>query len=197
MPFPMGMGGIRWSQIIDLDQCGVFFLESADRPGGKAFVGVRLRDFGPYNKGEKSNLMLAICGEDGNDGQPSCRWRMVWNDGGTTIEKMLEFLQEILDELGHANENGFHVFTMDNLNSHRNEAVVALIHLYRHRIVYRAPFWAVDAPIEYVFHTLQSLLRAQLHTIMNIPDLNEAINQSIQGMIDFGSYFNHVGLNLV
>ena len=141
--------------------------------------------------------MLAICGEDGNDGQPSRRWRTVWNDGGTTIDKMLEFLQEVLDEVGHANENGVHVFTMDNLNSHRNEAVVALIHLYGHGIVYRAPYWAVDAPIEYVFHTLQSLLRARLHTIRDIPDLNEAINQSIQSMIDFGTYFNHVGLNLI
>ena len=131
----MGMGGIRQSQIIDLDQCGVF-LETADRPGGKAFVGVRVCDFGPYGKEEKSNLMLAICGEEGNAGNPLRRWRTVWNDGGTTIDKILEFLQEILDELGHANENGFHVFTMDNLNTHRNEAVVALIHLYGHGIVY-------------------------------------------------------------
>ena len=60
---------------------------------------------------------------------------------------MLEFIQSILNEIGHATANDFYVFTMDNLNSHKNMAVVALIHVYGHGVVYRAPYWPVDGAI--------------------------------------------------
>ena len=195
LAYPMGMGGICRQNIIDLDECGVF-LETADRPHGKAYVGVHVRDFGPYVKGEKWNLQMAICGEDGGPAEPARRWASTWMEGGTTIERMVDFIQMILNDIGHATADNFYVFTMDNLSSHKNMTVVALIHLHGHGVIYHAPYWAVDAPIEYVFNTLQGLLRNRLHSIHSPNDLRAAIYQSIQTMVNFGGYFTNVGFNL-
>ena len=82
---------------------------------------------------------------------------------------------------------------MDNLNSHKNIAVIALIHLYGHGVVFRAPYWAVDAPIEYIFNTIQSLIRARLYEIKNGNELVLAIYQSIQSIENFSNYFINVG----
>jgi transposase len=99
----------------------------------------------------------------------------------------------VLEDIGPAVPDNFYVFTMDNLNAHKNEAVIALIHAYGHGVVYRAPYWAVDAAIEYVFNTLQALLRAKLYRIKNMNDLIAAVYESIQSMIDFSNYFRNVG----
>ena len=138
-------------------------------------------------------MNLAICGEDGDDENPSRRWSHTWVDGGTTVARMLAFVQQILDDIGPANHGNFFVFTMDNLNAHKNQAVVALIHAYGHGVVYRAPYWAVDAAIEFVFNSLQAYLRAELHQIRNGNDLLAVLHESIQTMVDFSNYFRNVG----
>ena len=193
-PFPLGMGGIHRSRIIDLDECGIF-LETANRKFGKAYSGLRVRDEGPYSKTEKWNLLLAICGEDSVDGVDARRWADLWLVGGTTINKMLEFIHSILNDIGPATPENFYVFTMDNLNSHKNIAVIALIHVYGHGVVYRAPYWAVDGSIEFVFNTIQTLVRSRLYEIYSGDDLIQVIYQSIQSIDSFSAYFIHVGFN--
>jgi hypothetical protein len=133
--------------------------------------------------------MMAISGENGTIVNPSQRWAMLWEDGGTTVYRILEFVQGILNNIGHADGNEFFVLTMDNLNSYKNVAVVALIHLYGHGVMYHAPYWSVDGSIEYVFNTLQILLKAHLHQMRSNHDLRQAIIESIQGMIDFAGYY--------
>ena len=192
VPFPIGIADIRQCRIIDLDECGLY-VASANRNGGKAYVGIRVRDAGPYSNADKWTLLMAVCGEDGTVDQPSRRWAHTWCDGGTTIARMLEFVREILESVGQATHENFYVFTMDNLNSHRNVGVIALIHSFGHGVVFRSPYWNVDGSIEYVFNTLQCLLRGQLHDVRNEQDLLEAIYKSIQSMIDFSGYFRHVG----
>ena len=54
---------------------------------------------------------------------------------------------------------------MDNLNSHINGAVVGLIHLYGHGVVFRAPYWPVDGAIEFIFNTIQSLMRGRAYEL--------------------------------
>ena len=68
-----------------------------------------------------------------------------------------------------------------------------MIYLYGHGVVFRAPYWAVDGPIEYVFNTVQTLIRSSLYNIRNGNDLIHSIYTSIQSMHDFGTYFTHVG----
>ena len=85
---------------------------------------------------------------------------------------------------------------MDNLNAHRNIAVIALIHLFGHGVVFRAPYWPVDGPIEFIFNTIQTLIRARLYEIRTNQDLIGAIYESIQGIRSFENYFINCGFVL-
>ncbi len=189
MPYPLGIAGIRRRNIIDMDECGVYF-KDADRRGGKAYVGVRVREPGPYGREhEKTNLLLAISGEPGVEGQPAWRWAETWSEGGTTIVRVHDFIQGILNDIGMGTPDNWYVFTMDNLNSHHNAAVVALIQAHGHGVVYRAPYYAVDGAIEFFFNTLQTMLRSDLHEIRNGNLLVQKIYQSIQSVQLFKNYF--------
>ena len=193
-PYPLGIADIGRSQIIDLDECGVFMETHANRQHGKSFIGLRVREEGAYGKSEKWNILLAVCGENESaNGQAARRWADVWLDGGTTVDKMLDFIQVILQDIGVATENNFYVFTMDNLNSHKNVGVIALIHLYGHGVVYRAPYWPVDGAIEFIFNTLQTLMRSQSYLITTDNDLIAAIYECIQTIHSFSAYFENVG----
>ena len=127
MAFPLGIADISREFIIDLDECGVFIKTTGNRNHGKAYTGYRVREEGAYGKSEKWNLLLAVCGEDGMNGGASRRWTDIWLEGGTTVNKMLGFVNLILQDIGPAVGNRFYVFTMDNLNSHKNVAVIALL----------------------------------------------------------------------
>jgi len=59
---------------------------------------------------------------------------------------------------------------MDNLISHHNQQMSAIIIAGGHHIVFRAPYYSVDGPIEYVFNTIQGVLRKEIdHAIVFIP----------------------------
>lgn len=192
LPYPLGIANHSASLIIDLDECGIF-LESTDRQHGKAYSGVRVEAPGPYSKTDKWNMAMAICGENGGPGRPSRRWNRMWLDGGTTTERVVNFVHDILQDIGPARPGNFFIFTWDNLNSHKSEAVVALINAYGHGVTYRAPYYACDGAIEYFFNSLQSMLRARMHSITDGPSLRNAVNQSIQSVNDFSTYFRKVG----
>ena len=152
-----------------------------------------MKEPGPYSKLEKWNLLLAVLGERGVPGTPSRRWRKLWLDGGTTVGKMVEFMTSILADIGQGTPRRRYCFTMDNLNSHHNGAISALIYASGHRIVFRAPYYPVDGPIEYVFNTLQCMLRTRLHKVIDGPSLINEIGNVIQAMINFEPYFIHCG----
>ena len=135
---------------------------------------------------------MAICGEEGGIGQQSRRWATHWYEGGTTVGRMFNFIEDILDSIGMAAPGNWFCFTMDNLAAHKNEAVVALIHGYGHGVAYRAPYYAVDGAIEYVFNTLQTSLRSKMHNITE-ENIIQCIYQSIQSIDNFSPYFRNVG----
>ena len=76
---------------------------------------------------------------------------------------------------------------------HKNVGVIALIHLYGHGVVYRAPYWPVDGAIEFIFNTIQSLMRGRAYEIYNEDDLLAAIYESIQSIDSFANYFENLG----
>ena len=100
-------------------------------------------------------------------------------------------MEVILIDIGNANENNFFVFTMDNLHAHKNEAVIALIHLYGHGVVYRA--WPVDGAIEFIFNTIQTLVRSRMYTVITSNNLIACVYESIQSIDSFAPYFINVG----
>ena len=148
---------------------------------------------GPYSKTEKWNFLMAVCGEEGVLGNPSRRWMKIWTEGGTTLEKFYEFIEEILMDIGPAGPGNWVCFTMDNLNVHKNPGVLALIHAYGHGVCFRAPYYAIDGPIEYIFNTLQGLIRSRLYEIYDSRSLLAVISQSIQSINDFSCYFRCCG----
>jgi hypothetical protein len=88
------MRGVPISDIIDIDKAG-FFLEHSNRRFGKTASCLRCCQNGVYGKGEKINLLLAICGDDVG----RMRWHEQWMDGGTTIERFYDFINHLLGDL--------------------------------------------------------------------------------------------------
>ena len=110
--------------------------------------------------------------------------------------RVYDFVRQILNDIGRARQGNWYLFTMDNLNSHRNKAIVALIHSYGHGIVYCAPYYAVDVAIEYFFNTLQTMLCSNMHRITDLVSLVQTMHQCIQSVNSFDNYFTKVGFTI-
>lgn len=188
LPYPYGMVGIATDDTIDLDECGLF-LEMSKRKYGKVFRGLRASQAGPYTRTDKVNLLMAILGDRNNP----MRWEVMWTDGGTTIILFYHFLTRIINDLAQRYPGRCFTFTMDNLNSHKNPVITSLIYNSGHRLVYRAPYYAVDGPIEYIFNTIQAALTWQLGNINNTDELIQAVRDIIASIPSFREYFVHVG----
>ena len=133
LPFPGGIANIRRTDMIDLDEFGVF-VQTANRKDGKAFIGIRVNEPGPYEKGEKRTTIMAISGDPAGE-----RWRDTWVEGGTTNDRMVEFIRTILNSIGPGTPACRRCFTMDNLNSHHNALVTQLIYNAGHKLAFCAP----------------------------------------------------------
>ena len=96
-------------QHLDLDECGVE-LSTAERGIGKAYVGKRVKQAGLYSKSDKYNLLLAISGDPAGH-----RWRDIWTGEGTTGDRMIEFIETIINDLGPGTPARRYCFIMDNL----------------------------------------------------------------------------------
>ena len=187
LPFPGGIANIRRTDMIDLDEFGVF-VQTANRKDGKAFIGIRVNEPGPYEKGEKRTTIMAISGDPAGE-----RWRDTWVEGGTTNDRMVGFIRTILNSIGPGTPARRRCFTMDNLNSHHNALVTQLIYNAGHKLAFRAPYYAVDGPIEYVFNTLQNYLRINLPRITDNESLLHELDNAIASIYNFERYFIHCG----
>lgn len=192
MPYPYGIADIRTEDFIDCDECGIFMLLCARRRG-KAYIGCRVNEEGPYSRSEKWNFLMAVSGERGTHQAPSRRWTKMWLEGGTTLERFSEFIIEVLDTLPHGDEGRRYCFVMDNLIVHHSPEVAALIYGQGHRIAFRAPYYAKDGPIEYVFNSLQRELNLRMHQIHTEADLLDNLGNVVYNMVDFQPYFRHCG----
>jgi hypothetical protein len=153
----LGMVGVDIDKLIDIDEAS-FKLEATNRHLGYAVREQSCDDTCVYGRGEKVTLLMGIF-TDRNVGQ---QWFECWEHGGTTIDKFVDFIELILDYLRQIFQGQKFIFTMDNLNVHKNPMVVAMIAAEGHGIVFRAPYWPVDGVIEYVFniiHTYDGILQ--------------------------------------
>ena len=75
----------------------------------------------------------------------------------------------------------------DNLTSHVNLVITQIIHAAGHRIIFRAPYYPVDGPIEYSFNTLfQQELNKKMHEVRTHPQLQEAVPDIISQIAERG-----------
>ncbi|EJK43907.1 hypothetical protein THAOC_37602 [Thalassiosira oceanica] len=112
LAYPFGIADIRQQDLIDIDECGIE-LKSAEKTGGKAYLGERVNQEGLYSKTDKWNLLLAISGDPVN----ASRWRDVWTGEGTTGIRMITFIQTILAAIGPGTAARRYCFIMDNLSA--------------------------------------------------------------------------------
>ena len=110
LPYPYGIADIRRQDLIDMDECGIE-LSTANRTIGKSLIGYRVTQTGPYSKTTKYNLLLAISG----DSTSPHRWRDIWTGEGTTGQRMIAFIQQIIDDIGVGTPARRYCFIMDNL----------------------------------------------------------------------------------
>lgn len=62
-----------------------------------------------------------------------------------------------------------------------------------HRLVFRAPYYPVDGPIEYVFNTIQGTLRINMGLITDGESLRDEVLDAIADIGDFVAYFINCG----
>jgi len=189
LPFPHGIADIFREDLIDLDECGVE-LSSADRKFGKSYVGKRVKQTGPYSKSEKYNLLLAISGDPNLELK---RWCDIWSGEGTTGQRMIDFVRTIVSEISTIAPNRRFCFIMDNLRSHQNQQMSTIIIAAGHRLMFRAPYYPVDGPIEYVFNTIQGVLRIRNDVIIDGSSLINELRLAIAAIPSFEPYFINCG----
>ena len=187
LPYPFGIADIPKDDWIDFDEAAIF-VETANRKIGKMRIGQRVREEGPYNHTEKFTLTFAISGDVNGERWVDFDWR-----SGTSINDTYEFILRILESIGPGTPERRRCFTMDNLLSHVNPAVLNLIVAWGHRYVLRAPYYPVDGAVEYVFNTIQHELTIRLPLIKDSYDLRREINNIIANIDNFVRYFLNVG----
>ena len=190
LPYPFGAGNIRRSDLIDLDESG-FEMSTADRGIGKAYVGKRVKQSGLYSRTEKWTLLLAISGDPTGE-----RWLDYWTGEGTDALRMIDFLRYVIADIGPGTVIRRRCFTLDNLGSHHNLQMATIIFNAGHRIVFRAPYYPVDGPIEYVFNTIQATLRINNRLIVDGPSLIDELLNAVADIPNFVAYFINCGFTL-
>ena len=107
---------------------------------------------------------------------------------------MIDFVRMIIADLKNLGlpDRRF-CFVMDNLTSHHNQQMAALIIGAGYRLVFRAPYYPIDGPIEYVFNTIQGILRLFNSRIKDGPSLQHEIDIAIASIHSFAPYFINCG----
>jgi hypothetical protein len=175
--------------MIDFDEAA-FYLTTANRSSGKAYINCRVREHGPYGHSERYNMLLAVSG-----GQDGLRW-LEFTKENANLLTVSDFIERILNEIGDADpENGIprRCFTMDNLVVHHHQIIAQMIFARGHRLAFRAPYYPVDGPIEYVFNTIQQALTQRLYLIVNHQHLYNHVHAIVGSIENFAPYFHNVG----
>lgn len=130
LPFPFGVADIARADLIDLDEA--LFVETVNRKQGKAFIGTRCREVGPYGHSTKYTLMMAVSA-DQNDA-----WRhyLMEQQAGTGNAEFAAFIADILIMIGSGSHRRQRCFIMDNLTSHHSALIRQMIVNAGHRLVF-------------------------------------------------------------
>jgi len=188
--YPFGRADVNTSDMIDMDECGLK-IEASNPSFGKCVSWERCHFDGAYNRERKLNLMMAISADKNYD----MEWHSHWpqEEGGTNLFRMYRFIESIIDRLAIDWPGRSFCFTMDNLNVHHSPVLLTLISNHGHRYLFRAPFWSVDRPMEYIFNSIHTLLLRHFCTIDDLAVLGNCIDTVIAQMTGFNNYFQHVG----
>ena len=128
---------------------------------------------------------------DPNDGR---RWIDIgYGRSGTTYTDIYDFVLGIITDLGPGTPLRRFCFILDNLIVHTNPMLLLLILASGHWYVFRAPYWCKDAPIEYMFDTIECALNIRMNEVYTDADVHRVIYDTLRGIPTFTQWFNHVG----
>ena len=71
--------------------------------------------------------------------------------------------------------------------------MAAIMYAAGHRLAFRAPYYPVDGPIEFVFNTIQGMLRINMGLINSENTLIHQLQLVINGIPSVAPYFTHCG----
>lgn len=190
--YPQGINGENTRDMIDVDEA-CFKVTDKDRKRGKVRGWRRCDARGKYKKGAGStSLLMGISGDEVDPFE----FHQQFSSGGTGLWRFYCFMRDFIDWLTTNRPGRSFCFTMDNLNVHKNPMILNMIENAGHRIVFRAPYWSCDGPIEYVFNTIHTMLQMdEDNGVETIDDLELEIDDIIFDLVDtsFRPYFVHVG----
>ena len=188
MNFPDGIADIAREDMIDLDEAGLS-LGTANRRYRKCSILGRVQERGNYGHGVNHTLKMAISGSSNGIAR---RW-IRFDTGGTDVLSFIAFSRDILRDIGQGTHGNRKCIIMDNLLVHTNANILGEILAAGHRYVFRAPYYPVDGPIEYVFNTIENSLAYRMHEIDTVGDLNTHVRAIVQQMPSFVNYFTNCG----
>ena len=109
------------------------------------------------------------------------------------MERLLDFVLRIVRDLAKRYPGKSFCFMVDNLNVYKNAAVVNEILNADHHLVFRAPYYAVDRAIEYVFNTIHTGLLLYYNETNTMEELSNITALIFNNIPTFTPYFVHVG----
>lgn len=188
LEYPFGIANINREDLIDMDEAAVF-IETVNRKYGKATIGRRCREVGPYGHSTKHVLTMAV------SACPNDKYRdyLLEQKSGTTILDFVEFIQRILLGIGPGTPERRRCFLMDNLSAHHSPIIYQLIADAGHRIVFRAPYYPEDGPIEFVFNHIEQRLTDYQYHADDADALRQAVQEIVTRMESFENFFTHCG----
>lgn len=191
MPSPFGIIKLSRCDKIDWDEAAIF-VEMTDRGYGKAFVGTECIKVGPYRHSKKFTLTVAIEG-----GDVRRRWIRWSDEAGTEVRDVLEFVEEVINEVEHGTQPRRRTFLADNHAAHKHKIVWQLIQGRGHRFIPRAPYAARDGPSELVFNYIEQQLTLEFYKGIQTPaQLKDVVKNILAGVTTFDLYFASMGYPL-
>jgi len=187
--YPNDRANVSTRDMIDMDQAGMK-IEATNPKYAKGVSWERSHFDGSYNRDKKLNLMMAISA----DPQYNMEWHDCWpqEEGGTNLYRVYTLFDRIMDQLDVNRTGRSFCFAMDNLNIHHSQMLLQLIEDRGHRYLFRAPYWSVDGPMEYV-NTVHVFLLTYFRSVRNLEELENRLDVIIAQLGNFLDYFLYVG----
>ena len=187
-PWLYGIADIDRADMIDIDE-SAFFLETTNWGYGKAIVNDQARQAGNYGHSTKWTPIMAAAGQPG----PNDWYAEFTRRPGTDIVTFANFVQTVLNMIGPGAPGNRRCLTFDNITAHKHPVVLQMILNAGHIYAFRAPYYPVDGPIEYIFNAITGKLTTNMHQVRIDSDLVTHMMAAINSFDDFVGFFHDVG----
>jgi len=179
-PLPDGHLGTALDDLIDVDE-SFLILVKAGRKYGRALRGKPATVVAKYRKGLKLTIYLAI-GRKGMVAYWVCTQH-------ATEQAFAEFIELFL----FPKLDGHKVVMMDNLRSHKAQAVTDVFATSNHQALYRPPYTPQIAPIETYFDLLKDKVKRRIRDITEANAIRKVSECCEELPDDATDLFRHCG----